>query len=99
VIYVNHTFTTHLALSASLQPFAGLERDAICEYPVEPSALAYALTADHLLPDANGQICAPGAPGLGLAPNVETIKQYLVDVEIHAKGRLLYRTPPLPTSV
>ena len=25
VTFVNHTFTTHLALSASLQPFAGLE--------------------------------------------------------------------------
>jgi L-alanine-DL-glutamate epimerase-like enolase superfamily enzyme len=99
VTYVNHTFTTHLALSASLQPFAGLERDEICEYPVEASALAYGLTTEHITPDAEGHVIAPAAPGLGLVPNVETIKQYLVDVEIRAKGRLLYRTPPLPTSV
>ncbi|MEO6874371.1 MAG: enolase C-terminal domain-like protein, partial [Opitutaceae bacterium] len=33
VTFVNHTFTSHLALSASLQPFAGLEKDVICEYP------------------------------------------------------------------
>ena len=30
VTYVNHTFTSHLALSASLQPFAGLPDARIC---------------------------------------------------------------------
>ncbi len=38
--YVNHTFTSHLALSASLQPYAGIQRDVISEYPVELKALA-----------------------------------------------------------
>ena len=33
VTYVNHTFTSQLALSASIQPFAGLEHDEIAEYP------------------------------------------------------------------
>jgi L-alanine-DL-glutamate epimerase-like enolase superfamily enzyme len=33
VTYVNHTFTSHLALSASLQPYAGLKDHVICEYP------------------------------------------------------------------
>src|SRR5690606_7705589 len=36
VTYVNHTFTTHLALAASIHPYAGLEDHVICEYPVEP---------------------------------------------------------------
>ena len=36
VTFVNHTFTSHLALSASLQPFAGIKDAVICEYPVEP---------------------------------------------------------------
>jgi L-alanine-DL-glutamate epimerase-like enolase superfamily enzyme len=31
VTYVNHTFTSHLALSASLQPYAGLADHRICE--------------------------------------------------------------------
>src|SRR5690606_17212080 len=31
VTYVNHTFTSHLALAASIHPFAGLERDEIAE--------------------------------------------------------------------
>jgi L-alanine-DL-glutamate epimerase-like enolase superfamily enzyme len=50
VAYVNHTFTSHLALSASLQPFAGDAAAQICEYPVEPKALAVELTTSHILP-------------------------------------------------
>ncbi len=66
VTYVNHTFTSHLALSASLQPFAGLADHRICEYPVDPKQVALDLSANHLLPDANGEIRAPDAPGLGI---------------------------------
>ena len=39
VTFVNHTFTSHLALSASLQPYAGLRSDEICEYPFAPKPL------------------------------------------------------------
>ena len=95
VTYVNHTFTSHLALSASLQPYAGLEADVICEYPVELKSLAWDLTHEHLLPDANGQIHVPDAPGLGVTPNLEALRPYLVDVEIKVKGQTLYRTPSL----
>ncbi len=93
VTYVNHTFTSHLALSASLQPFAGLEDDIICEYPVEAKPLAVELTREHLLPDANGQIHVPEAPGLGITPDLQAASKYLVDVEIKVKGNVLYRTP------
>lgn len=95
VTYVNHTFTSHLALSASLQPFAGLEGHVICEYPVELKPLAWELTREHLLPDEKGYIHLPDGPGLGLSPDIEAIRKYLVDVEIRAKGKLLYRTPQL----
>ena len=40
VTYVNHTFTSHLALCASLQPYAGLAGHRICEYPVTPQPMA-----------------------------------------------------------
>lgn len=93
VTFVNHTFTSHLALSASLQAFAGLENDMICEYPVELKSLAWEMTRNHILPDANGQICAPEAPGLGMTPDVEALKRYLVDVEIRVKGQTIYKTP------
>lgn len=93
VTYVNHTFTTHLALSASLQPFAGLKEDTLCEYPVEPKSLAVELTKEKLLPDSDGQIHLPGALGLGITPDLEAIRKYLVEVEIKVKGEVLYRTP------
>jgi L-alanine-DL-glutamate epimerase-like enolase superfamily enzyme len=95
VTYVNHTFTSHLALSASLQPYAGLEHDEICEYPVEPKALAIAMTTEHLLPDEHGQIRLPDLPGLGLSPDLEALQHYLVEVEIQVQGKLLYQTPAL----
>lgn len=95
VTYVNHTFTSHLALSASLQPFAGHPAGAICEYPVELKSLAWDMTQEHILPDANGQINLPEAPGLGLLPDLEAAQPYLLDVEIAVGGKVLYRTPEL----
>ena len=95
VTYVNHTFTSHLALSASLQPYAGIEQDVICEYPVEPKSLAYEATREHLLPGEDGQIRLPDAPGLGVTPDAEALKKYLVDAEIKVGGKVLYRTPAL----
>lgn len=95
VTYVNHTFTTHLALSASLQPYAGLEEDRLCEYPVEPKSLAVELTRTKILPDSDGLIHLPDAPGLGITPDPEAIRKYLVDVEVKVRGKVLYRTPTL----
>lgn len=93
--FVNHTFTSHLALSASLQPFAGLEKDVICEYPFEPKPLAVEVTSHHLKLDANGQIRAPDTTGRGVAPDLAAVKKYLVPVEISVRGQVLYHTPPL----
>ena len=95
VTYVNHTFTSHLALAASLQPFAGLQEHRICEYPFTPKAVALALSDRHILPDHNGEIVLPDSPGLGIAGNPEGMRGYLVDVEIRVKGRVLYQTPAL----
>ena len=92
VAFVNHTFTTHLALSASVQPFAGIEKDYLCEYPAAPSSLGCELTQMKLLPDADGRIHLPDAPGLGIVPDPEAIKKYLVDVEIKVAGRSIYRS-------
>lgn len=95
VTFVNHTFTSHLALSASLQPYAGLAAHHICEYPIELKPLAVELTTSHMLPDANGEIRVPDAPGLGIEPDPGAIARYLVDVEIRVGGQTLYRTPAL----
>ncbi len=95
VTYVNHTFTSHLALAASLAPFAGLAGDEICEYPVEPKALALAVTANHLTPDAEGLLRVPEGPGLGMTVDTAGLRPYLVDCEIRAGGKVLYRTPEI----
>lgn len=95
VHYVNHTFTSHLALSASLQPYAGIEKDDICEYPIEQKSLAKDISATKIIPDSNGLIHIPGEPGLGVAIDPAALKKYLVDVEIKVKGNMLYRTPEL----
>jgi L-alanine-DL-glutamate epimerase-like enolase superfamily enzyme len=95
VRYVNHTFTSHLALCASIQPFAGLEMHRICEYPVKPKSVAWDLSRTHLVPNGNGEIVLPDAPGLGIEVDSDAMHRYLVDVTIEAKGSTLYRTPAL----
>jgi L-alanine-DL-glutamate epimerase-like enolase superfamily enzyme len=95
VTYVNHTFTSHLALCASLQPYAGLEHHRICEYPFAPKAVAWEMSETHLTPDANGNIQVPAAPGLGITMSADGMRKYLMDVEIRAGGKMLYRTPRL----
>jgi L-alanine-DL-glutamate epimerase-like enolase superfamily enzyme len=95
VTFVNHTFTSHLALNASIQPYAGLAEHRICEYPAEPKSVAFELTQNHLLPGDDGLIRLPEAPGLGMTVNPAAVARYGVDVEIRVKGQTLYRTPSL----
>jgi L-alanine-DL-glutamate epimerase-like enolase superfamily enzyme len=95
VKFVNHTFTSHLALSASLQPYAGLTDSVLCEYPQELKSLAVELTGEHLLPNSEGDITLPEKPGLGLEPDRQALQKYLVDTQITVKGKVLYKTPIL----
>src|SRR4051812_18366269 len=62
VTFVNHTFTSHLALSASLQPYAGIRNDQICECPFAPKPLARELTLNLRERDKEGYVHAPDAP-------------------------------------
>ncbi len=95
VSYVNHTFTTSLALSASRQAYAGLPESELCEFPVQASAMAQTLAANRILPVSDGAIYFSEEPGLGVQINLETLRRYLVDTEIRVAGRLLYQTPAL----
>jgi L-alanine-DL-glutamate epimerase-like enolase superfamily enzyme len=92
VTYVNHTFTSHLALSASIQPYAGLADHRICEYPVTPKPVAWDMTRNHLIRDENGEIAAPDAPGLGIEISDEAIRKYGVDVELKVRGETIFRS-------
>ena len=95
VTYVNHTFTSHLALCASLQPYVGLADHRICEYPVQPQPMVWKMCKTHIAPDENGEIRLPEAPGLGIEMDLAAIRKYLVNVEIKVGGKSLYRTPTL----
>jgi L-alanine-DL-glutamate epimerase-like enolase superfamily enzyme len=94
VRFVNHTFTTSLALSASIQPYAGLEQHSLCEYPSEPSALARELTSTRLIPDAQGFIRLPEKPGVGIEPDAGALKKYSVPVEIKVGSQVIFRSGP-----
>jgi L-alanine-DL-glutamate epimerase-like enolase superfamily enzyme len=93
VQFVNHTFTSHSALSASLQPFAGLKDSWITEYPMEPKSLCVELTVDKIEVESDGMITIPDRPGIGLEINLAAVKKYLVDTEIKVAGKVLYKTP------
>jgi L-alanine-DL-glutamate epimerase-like enolase superfamily enzyme len=95
VTFVNHTFTSHLALSASMQPYAGLADHRICEFPAMPKPLALELSENHLAPDRNGEIAAPDAPGLGIAVSPAGVRKYLQQVDIRVNGRTLFSTPKI----
>jgi L-alanine-DL-glutamate epimerase-like enolase superfamily enzyme len=92
VKFVNHTFTSSLALSASLQPYANLASHDLCEYPLDPKPLARDLTTQRLEPSRDGRIHLPDAPGLGLDVDLSTIEKYLLEVEIKVGGRVLFRS-------
>jgi L-alanine-DL-glutamate epimerase-like enolase superfamily enzyme len=95
VTFVNHTFTSHLALSASMQPYAGLADHRICEFPAMPKPLALEMTANHLTPDQNGEIAAPDTPGLGIDIAPSGVRKYLQQVDIRVNGRPLFSTPKI----
>jgi L-alanine-DL-glutamate epimerase-like enolase superfamily enzyme len=95
VQYVNHTFTSHSALSASMQPFAGMKSSWIAEYPMEPRALCEELNLKKIAIDKDGMISVPEEPGLGIDFNPEAITKYLMDVEIVVNKKVLYHTPTL----
>ena len=76
-------------------PMPASKDHVICEYPFAPKAVAWDMSATHLAPDGNGEVVLPSAPGLGIEMNPAGMARYLVDVEISAKGKLLYRTPAL----
>jgi len=95
ITYVNHTFTSHLALSASLQSFAGTEHNNISEYPVELKPLAQEISKEKIIPDTSGYIHVPEKPGLGIDVDVSALRKYLLDVEIKINNKIIFYTPDL----
>lgn len=93
--YINHTFTSHLALSASLQPFADHPEGGWCEYPVNAKAVSSDLTLEHIERDADGMIRLPEGPGLGVDVDLAAVANYIQQVEIRVGHDIIYQTPSI----
>lgn len=80
--YVNHTFTSHLQLSASMQPYANSTQSFFAEFPQQLKSLAWDLTDNHIKLDDDGKINIPEDIGHGMKINFNALEEYKVDVEI-----------------
>ena len=90
VQYVNHTFTSHLQLSASLQAYAGSVKSTLAEYPMQLKPLAWDITKNHILKDDSGYITTPLEIGHGMEINEKALDQYKVDVEILINSKRIF---------
>lgn len=92
--YVNHTFKSHLSVSASIHVFATAEAFHLLEYPAGASPLSYDLTT-RLERGEDGLVRAPETPGLGVQINLDCVREYLQPTKIEVAGESLYETPEL----
>ena len=90
VQYVNHTFTSHLQLSSSLQPYASSTKSKFSEFPQQLKSLAWDLTENHIPMDKNGCINIPDGVGHGMKINQKALDEYNVDVEIFVNKEKLF---------
>ena len=90
VQYVNHTFTSHLQLSASLQPYAESLKSIYAEFPQQLKSLAWDLTENHIEMDKNGYINLPSDIGHGMKINEKALNQYKVDVDIYVNKEKIF---------
>ena len=92
VTYINHTFTSNLALSASMQPFAGLKDHAICEYPDDAEATR---GRPHPRPHRARRQWRDPRPGRARPRRrgqPRCARSYRQEVEIRVGGKLLFAT-------
>ena len=90
VQYVNHTFTSHLQLSSSLQPYANSSKSIYAEFPQQLKPLAWELTENHIEMDQNGNINLPSDIGHGIKLNEKALNKYKVDVEIYINKQKIF---------
>ena len=88
--YVNHTFTSHLQLSASMQPYANSTQSFFAEFPQQLKSLAWDLTDNHIKLDEDGKINIPEDIGHGMKINLHALEEYKVDVEIFVNKEKIF---------
>ncbi|MDY0883579.1 mandelate racemase/muconate lactonizing enzyme family protein [Dongia soli] len=90
---INHTYTSHLALSACLHALAGHAGSDLCEYPFNDSSLSWKISRNHLFAGQDGFISLSEGPGLGIQIDLDAVDSYSQDLEIRLSNRVLYSTP------
>jgi len=90
VQYVNHTFTSHLQLSSSLQPYANSSKSIYTEFPQQLKPLAWDLTTNHIEMDQDGYIDLLADIGHGIQINEKALNKYKVDVEIYVNKNRIF---------
>ncbi len=93
--FVNHTFTSDLALVASLAPFADNGSEHLAEYPEELSELGTAIAGRSITPNMAGKIQIPDCPGIGVDVDTPSLLIYQRSVNIIVDDEILYQSPPI----
>jgi L-alanine-DL-glutamate epimerase-like enolase superfamily enzyme len=88
--YVNHTFTSHLQLSSSIQPYAGSIKSTLAEYPMQLKSLAWDITNNHILVNDRGELELPDKVGHGMEINLDSLIKYKVDVNIQIDKKRIF---------
>ena len=80
--YVNHTFKSHLSLSAALHVFVTNPNFDLLEYPAAGTKLSQCLVSNPYPIDDDGFVRVTDLPGLGVTVDTDAIREFLVPVRI-----------------
>ncbi len=89
--YVNHTFKSHLSLAAALHVFATNPDFNLLEYPAAGSELSQRLVKNPFKVDPDGMVRVNDLPGLGVQVDTDSIRSYLVPVNIHVGTETVFQ--------
>lgn len=93
--YVNHTFKSHLSLTAALHVFATNPDFNLLEYPAANSALSQCLVKQPFQIDPDGLVRVKDSPGLGVDVGTDAIRPYLAPVQIEVGTDTVFEQPSL----
>ena len=86
--FTPHTWTNGIGLLANLHVCTGVGGGPLIEFPHDPPGWTVQrrdfMLAEPVTPDADGMLCVPSAPGLGISLDEEAVAYYAVDEAVRA---------------